>query len=115
MPELRSRSVVLVDQAPEDVPAFDVGGASRNVRGVIGDRYRKADTAVRTLLVVMAHVGAQDTFSVATTDEQQLVEDIRDVAVRTQRSAYASARGALTGVRMVSLPSEAKTPSKGTL
>ena len=66
---LRSRSVVLVDDAPKDIPAFNVAGNDSDVGGVTGDRHGQADAPVRTLLVVVAYVGAQDAFCMPTTDE----------------------------------------------
>ncbi len=74
--ELRSRSVVLVDGAPEDAPAFNAAGNDRDIWRVAGDRNGEAEATVRPLLVVMMHVRAQDAFCVAATDEQEVVETL---------------------------------------
>jgi len=52
---LRSRLVILMDQTPEDVPAFNVRRESRDARGVGRDGYGETDAALRTLRVVVGH------------------------------------------------------------
>jgi hypothetical protein len=73
---LRSRLVILVDQAPKDVSAFHVGGESRDARGVRGDGHCKIDALVRALLVVVAHVLEKDTLRVPAADEQEPIKTL---------------------------------------
>jgi hypothetical protein len=47
--------VILMDQTPEDVPAFNVRRESRDARGVGRDGYGETDAALRTLRVVVGH------------------------------------------------------------
>jgi len=68
--------VILVDQAPKDIPAFDLGGESRGVRGVRGDGHCKIDASVRALLVVVAHVLEKDMLCMPSADQQEAVKTL---------------------------------------
>ncbi len=67
---LRNRSVVHEDEPSKNVAAFNVDGKGTAAWRIFCDRYGHADASVRALFVVMTYVGAQDAFSVATTDEE---------------------------------------------
>ena len=72
---LRRGSVVLVDEAAEDVTALDIeNGAADESAGVGPVWLCQVEASVRTLPVVMGHVGAQDLLGVAAAEDQEVIE-----------------------------------------
>jgi len=65
-----------VDDAPKDIPAFNVVGSDSDVGGVTGDRHGQVIASVWALFVVMTHVRPQNALCVATTDEQEAIETL---------------------------------------
>ena len=63
------------------------------------------------VVVVVAAVDAEDVFEVMAAEDQNPVEAVGPNG-RTQRSAWALAFGACTGVRITFTPSERKISSK---
>ena len=66
---------------------------------------------MRPVLVVVPTVDAEHALEVASAEDESAVEAV-SAESRTQRSAYALAFGAWTGVRITLMPSERKTSSK---
>jgi hypothetical protein len=72
--------------------------------GIRGLRDRKPEAPVRPGSAVVEKVLGENSFELMDRDDEQVIEHSAR-RVSTQRSAYALARGAWTGVRTVSMPS----------
>jgi hypothetical protein len=103
--------VVLVEQTAELVATPDLAWWRRLGWRRFGERRTLVERAVRTVLVVVADVGAYGLLEVAAAEDQDPVEAFASQASHP-RSACAFARGARTGVRMTRMPSERNTSSK---
>jgi len=82
-----------VDKSSQDVAAFNVARKGTDVRRNVCDRYGQADASVRALLVVMTYVGAQDAFSVPTTDEKEVVETLATCSAHPALGVRVGPRG----------------------
>src|ERR1035438_7484610 len=98
---LRGQLVALVDESAEHIAASDVGEGRRN-GGVPRHRRLEAEAPMWPVLVVVPDVLGERLFQVRSPRTRaQSRHSLR--TVRTERSAYALARGNLTGVLMTSI------------
>jgi hypothetical protein len=104
---------VLVKQTAEQVASAHGASVILARNGQPGERVWRTmhECPVRTVAVAMLAVDPKDLLQVATADDQQQSRHSART-VRTQRSAYAFAFGACTGVKSTSAPSERNTSSK---
>jgi hypothetical protein len=102
-----------VKQAAEQVASAHGASVILARNGQPGERVWRTmhECPVRTAAVAMLAVDPKDLLQVATADDQQQSRHSART-VRTQRSAYAFAFGACTGVKSTSAPSERNTSSK---
>jgi hypothetical protein len=101
-------------QTSETIPTpnpIDDRGSGRRGSGVDAHRRAKCKASVRPLVVVVPHVLAEHSLKVTPTPNQHPIQTLLRT-VRTHRSANALAFGALIGVVMILVPSEANTSSK---
>ena len=84
-----------------------------DVRLVTPDRCHEADPTIRTSRVVVPDVVVKDAPEMAARDDEE--KQIEALLTRGPHPPLGVAvrAGEQTGVRMTSVPSEAKTPSKG--
>src|SRR6266508_1971621 len=102
----------LVEEAVEQVASADSGRLLVADEGRSGCWIRRLqpEGPVRPMGVVVLNVDLEGLLEVAAADDQQPRHSAR--TVRTQRSAWALALGARTGVSSTSAPSERMTSSK---